>query len=67
MNSLSLSQGNLSHGVKIETRDELGWFADSFNEIAGNLQKTTVSKDYVDNIIGAMLDAFDFGLPGWRD
>ncbi|MEW6558499.1 MAG: HAMP domain-containing protein, partial [Elusimicrobiota bacterium] len=48
--------GDLSHRVKIKSRDELGEFANSFNKMTENLSKVTVSKDYVDNIIKSMID-----------
>jgi len=52
-----IGKGDLNHRVKIESKDELGQLAHSFNKMTEALQKTTVSKDYVDNIIGSMTDA----------
>ena len=52
-----IGKGDLTHRVKIESRDELGQLAYSFNRMAEELQKTTVSKDYVDNIIRNMVDS----------
>ncbi len=45
-------------GVKIErtSRDEIGWLGSSFNRMSDALQKTTVSKVYVDRIIASITD-----------
>ncbi len=40
----------------MKSRDEIGELADSFNQMTRNLQKTTVSKNYLDNIVGSMVD-----------
>ena len=53
----AIGKGDLTHRVKIGSKDELGRLAHSFNKMTEDLQRTTVSKDYVDNIIGSMLDA----------
>jgi len=52
-----IGKGDLTHRVKIESEDELSQLADSFNKMAQDLQETTVSKDYVNNIIGSMTDS----------
>jgi diguanylate cyclase (GGDEF)-like protein/PAS domain S-box-containing protein/putative nucleotidyltransferase with HDIG domain len=52
-----LGAGNLSHRVRIESSDELGHLARSFNTMAEDLQRTTVSRDYVDDILATMTDA----------
>jgi PAS domain S-box-containing protein len=52
-----IGKGDLTHRVKIKSRDELGQLANSFNKMTDDLQKTTVSKDYVDNIIRNMVDS----------
>lgn len=52
-----VAQGDLSQRVDTGSRDEIGQLARAFNHMAENLQKTTVSKNYVDNIIDSMLDA----------
>ena len=43
--------------VRITSRDEMEELASSFNTMATELQRTTVSKDYVDSIISSMMDA----------
>jgi PAS domain S-box-containing protein len=53
----TIGKGDLALRVKVGSKDELGRLAYSFNKMAEDLQRTTVSKDYLDNIIGSMLDA----------
>ena len=43
--------------VEIHSRDEIGQLAASFNHLIEDLQKTTVSKDYVNNILESMIDS----------
>ncbi|MCU1265886.1 MAG: rpfC [Acidobacteria bacterium] len=43
--------------IQINTRDEIGLLAGAFNQMADNLGRTTVSKDYVDRIIESMGDS----------
>ena len=45
------------HEVDIHAHDEIGRLAGSFNTMALELQRTTVSKEYMDNIISSMIDA----------
>ena len=52
-----VGSGDLSHRVAIRSADELGRLADAFNRMTGDLQRTTVSKEYLDSIIETMLDA----------
>ena len=54
--SLQVAAGKLDTKINIKSRDEIGSLADSFNEMTRNLQKTTVSMDYVDNIFKSMLE-----------
>ncbi len=49
--------GNLRYKINIESKDEIGWLGRSFNEMAESLDKTTVSKAYVDSIIESMSDS----------
>lgn len=53
----TIGKGDLTHRVKIESKDELAQLAHSFNKMTDDLQKTTVSKDFVDSIIESMIDA----------
>ena len=51
----SIASGTLDTVVAIKSKDELGQLA-SFNHMAENLFKTTVSKDYVDSILKSMME-----------
>jgi PAS domain S-box-containing protein len=48
--------GDLTARLTIRRNDEIGALASSFNEMTENLRRTTISRDYVDNIIGSMND-----------
>jgi len=52
----AIGSGDLGHRARVESGDELGDLARSFNTMAENLQRTTVSKAYMDNIVKAMKD-----------
>ncbi len=49
-----IGAGNLNYKVKIDSNDEIGHLAESFNRMTHNLRKTTVSKEYVQNILKSM-------------
>ena len=51
-----VADGNLDVFLTIKRGDEIGALANSFNKMAEDLRRTTVSKDYFDNIIGSMND-----------
>lgn len=51
-----IGRGELTYRIKVVSKDELGQLSNSFNKMTEDLQKTTVSKDYVDNIIESMID-----------
>jgi PAS domain S-box-containing protein len=50
-------QGNLQNRINYDSDDELGQLSDTFDQMAENLSKTTVSRDYVDSIIEAIADS----------
>ncbi len=52
-----MARGDLSPRTEIKSSDEIGELANSFSKMAEDLQKITVSRDYVDNIIKTMADA----------
>jgi PAS domain S-box-containing protein len=52
-----LAKRDLSTKVSVKATGEVQMLVDSFNLMAENLEKTTVSKDYVDGIIGSMVDS----------
>jgi len=53
-----ISSGDLSAkaDVKTRTRDEIDDYTKSFNNMIGVLEKTTVSRDYFNNILNRMVD-----------
>jgi diguanylate cyclase (GGDEF)-like protein/PAS domain S-box-containing protein len=53
----SLGEGNFDTRVNIKSSDEIGILAKAFNEMGKKLGTTTVTKDYVENIIESMADA----------
>ncbi len=46
-----IGEGRFDTKIEIKSKDEIGELAASFNRMNAELQKTTVSKEYVDNII----------------
>ncbi|MBN1613952.1 MAG: PAS domain S-box protein [Deltaproteobacteria bacterium] len=51
-----VAQGLLDTQLRIDRNDEIGTLASAFNRMTEDLKKTTVSKDYFDNIIKSMND-----------
>ena len=51
-----VGRGDFNSKVKIDSNDEIGQLADSFNQMIDDLQESTVSKEYVENIINSMID-----------
>ncbi|MBN2374370.1 PAS domain S-box protein [bacterium] len=54
--SQKIGKGNLGIDAKVDSDDEIQELASSFNQMTENLKKTTVSMDYVNNIIKSMID-----------
>lgn len=52
----TIAKGDLSQRVDIQSKDEIGLLGESFNYMVERLQKTMVSRDYVENIIQSMSD-----------
>lgn len=52
-----MGDGDLRVRALVETTDEIGQFADSFNKMGERLQATTVSKEYIDNIVSSLPNA----------
>ncbi len=52
-----LARGDLDARVDVPGDDTVGRLAAAFNKMTGDLRSVTVSKDYVDNILGSMGDA----------
>jgi PAS domain S-box-containing protein len=51
-----ISKGDLTYTIETRSSDEIGQLTVSFNKMTKDLQKTTVSRDYMDNIITSMVD-----------
>jgi len=51
-----IAAGNFSARIDISSNDEIEELAQSFNTMADHLRKTTVSKDYMDNVIRTMAE-----------
>ncbi|PSB33496.1 EAL domain-containing protein [Chlorogloea sp. CCALA 695] len=55
--AINIAKGNWATRLSIKNKDELGSLAKAFNQMNEALEKTTVSKDYVDNIIETIVDS----------
>lgn len=64
--AIDVGKGRLSSSIRIKSRDEIGLLARAFNQMAGDLSRTTVSKDYVDGIIKSMGDSLIVATPDER-
>ena len=53
---VSLGDLSVKSDITTSTRDEINDFAKSFNNMIGILEKTTVSRDYFNNILNRMID-----------
>lgn len=51
-----IGKGDLKERINYTANDELGQLSQTFDRMAENLNRTTVSRDYVDSIIEAMAD-----------
>jgi PAS domain S-box-containing protein len=58
-----LAKGDLTLRVAVPATGEVNMLVDNFNQMAEDLQQTTVSKKYVDDIIGNMRDALIVASP----
>ncbi|NJD52141.1 MAG: PAS domain S-box protein [Candidatus Methanoperedens sp.] len=52
-----IGKGRLNVNIPIQSNDEVGQLASALNKMAKELQKTTVSNEYVENIIRSMFDS----------
>lgn len=53
----NVSQGKLSERITVAGNDEFGQLASSFNYMAGELQRITVSQDHLNNIVKSIHEA----------
>ena len=63
---VQLGSGDLDTRVDIPAKDETGVLARSFNQMAESLQQTTVSRDYVENVMTSMGDTLLVVTPQGR-
>ncbi|MDA8121811.1 MAG: PAS domain S-box protein [Deltaproteobacteria bacterium] len=54
--AVRLAKGDLSTQVTMKTTGEVTTLVDSFNRMAGELERTTVSKNYMNNVFRSMID-----------
>lgn len=52
-----IGSGNLEQRIEVKSKDEVGNLAEEFNRMAENLSKTTVSRNFMDDIIESMADS----------
>jgi PAS domain S-box-containing protein len=62
-NAVQLAKCDLSTRINIKASGEVQMLIDSFNQMAHDLDKTTVSRDYVDNIINSMINTLIVASP----
>ncbi|NEO97523.1 MAG: response regulator [Symploca sp. SIO2E9] len=55
--AIKIGEGQFNTKVAINTRDELSILADAFNRMGGQLEETTVSRTYLNNIFASLSDA----------
>lgn len=61
-----VAKGKMNTFLLIDRNDEIGTLANAFNEMTRDLKQSTVSKDYLDNIIGSMNDTLIVVAPDAR-
>jgi PAS domain S-box-containing protein len=61
--ALRVAGGRLDVRVDSEAKDEIGVLGRSFNQMLADLDQTTVSKEFLDNVIETMLDALIVTTP----
>jgi len=54
--AIKIGMGDLDTKIEVKTKDEIGQLAASFMKMSEDLKQTTVSKEYVDNIMDSMID-----------
>ena len=51
-----VAEGDLDFKLELRRDDEIGALARAFDTMTDDLRRTTTSRDFVDNIIGSMID-----------
>ncbi|OGW38041.1 MAG: hypothetical protein A2X58_06150 [Nitrospirae bacterium GWC2_56_14] len=57
------AHGDLSAKVDTRTTGEMQMLVQNFNRMAADLERTTVSRDYMDNIVSSMMDTLIVASP----
>ena len=52
-----IGKGNFNIKIDVRSEDEIGLLASAFNTMTGELQKTMVSKDFIETVLNGMKDA----------
>ena len=58
-----ISQGDLTTRAKVDVRDEISDLANAFNQMTEKLARTTISRDYLTNILSNMNDTLIVSTP----
>lgn len=61
-----LGAGEVGGSVFVPSSDEVGRLAESFNRMSAELARTTVSRDFLEDILSSMLDALILSGPDGR-
>ncbi|MEA1948110.1 MAG: histidine kinase [Thermodesulfobacteriota bacterium] len=61
--ALKVGKGRMDARVDLESKDEIGVLGRAFNQMVFDLNRTTVSKIFLDNVIESMLDALIVTTP----
>jgi diguanylate cyclase (GGDEF)-like protein/PAS domain S-box-containing protein len=64
--AVKIGEGKFDSRIEVRSKDELGELAASFNTMTEALQTTTVSRDYMDNILKSMYDSLVVITPAGR-
>jgi len=63
MAASEIGHGQFNVNIPVQSNDEVGQLAFAFNKMTRELQKTTVSKEYVENIFRSMFDLLVVATP----
>ena len=63
MAATEIGHGQFNVNIPVQSNDEVGQLAFAFNKMTRELQKTTVSKEYVENIFRSMFDMLVVATP----
>ncbi len=61
-----IGEGKLDERIGINSEDEIGTLASTFNQMVENLDRTTVSRNYFNNIIESLSDALIVVDPSYK-